>query len=110
MLINSVLMGIPLPSIILHEIKNDRKSSFQIIDGKQRLTTILRFIGTYPKGIEFMRTKIDGLIEASKEEVVKNADKNALVSTLLTGRDDTKFLTEKFYHDSKNGPVQRSMV
>ena len=44
MLINSILMGIPLPSIILHEIKKDGKSSYQIIDGKQRLTTILRFI------------------------------------------------------------------
>ena len=95
MLINSVLMGIPLPSIILHEIKQDGKSSYQIIDGKQRLTTILRFIGAYPKGIEFMKSKIDGLIEASKHDLVKNANKNALISTLLTGKDDTNFLPEK---------------
>ena len=95
MLINSVLMGIPLPSIILHEIKQDGKSSYQIIDGKQRLTTILRFIGAYPKGFEFMKSKIDGLIEASKDDFVKRANKTALVDTLLTGKDDTNFLPEK---------------
>ena len=39
-LIRSLLLGIPLPSIILH-IQNDRMS---VIDGKQRLTAIVQFM------------------------------------------------------------------
>lgn len=98
MLINSILMGIPLPSIILHEIKKDGKSSYQIIDGKQRLTTILRFIGAYPKGLNFMKTKIDGLIEASKENSIlrgSGLNKDAVISTLLSGKDSTGVWSEK---------------
>ena len=98
MLINSILMGIPLPSIILHEIKKDGKSSYQIIDGKQRLTTILRFIGAYPKGLDFMKTKIDGLIQASKEKSIlrgSTLNTDAVISTLLSGKDDTGVWSEK---------------
>ena len=98
MLINSILMGIPLPSIILHEIKKDGKSSYQIIDGKQRLTTILRFIGAYPKGLDFMKKKIDGLIEASKENSIlrePGLNRDAVISTLLSGKDDTGVWPEK---------------
>jgi hypothetical protein len=88
MLVNSIMMGIPLPSIILHEIEKDGKSLYQIIDGKQRLTTILRFIGAYSKGREFMLSKVDGLIEASKEDSqLRTAKKEAIIDTLLTGRD-----------------------
>ena len=98
MLINSILMGIPLPSIILHEIKKDGKSSYQIIDGKQRLTTILRFIGAYPKGLDFMKTKIDGLIQASKQSSIlrgSGLNRDAVISTLLSGKDDTGVWSEK---------------
>ena len=98
MLINSILMGIPLPSIILHEIKKDGKSSYQIIDGKQRLTTILRFIGAYPKGLDFMKTKINGLIQASKENSILRGptlNRDAVISTLLSGKDDTGVWSEK---------------
>lgn len=50
MLIESILRGIPLPSIILARVSNS--SSFQIVDGKQRLTAILRFMGKHPEGME----------------------------------------------------------
>ena len=98
MLINSILMGIPLPSIILHEIKKDGKVSYQIIDGKQRLTTILRFIGAYPKGLDFMKTKIDGLIWASQHNSIlrrPNLNKDAVITTLLSGKDSTGVWSEK---------------
>lgn len=98
MLINSILMGIPLPSIILHEIKKDGKVSYQIIDGKQRLTTILRFIGAYPKGLDFMKTKIDGLVWASKDNSIlrrPNLNKDAVITTLLSGKDSTGVWSEK---------------
>ena len=54
-LIDSVLRGIPLPSIILNQRKDSDKN--EIVDGKQRLTAILRFIGRHPDGVAFARRK-----------------------------------------------------
>jgi hypothetical protein len=48
MLIESILRGIPLPSVILTQVEGERRH--QIVDGKQRLTAILRFIGRHPEG------------------------------------------------------------
>lgn len=50
MLIESILRGIPLPSIILARVSTNQR--FQIVDGKQRLTAILRFMGAHPEGVE----------------------------------------------------------
>lgn len=50
MLIESILRGIPLPSIILAKGSNSQR--YQIVDGKQRVTAILRFMGVHPEGIE----------------------------------------------------------
>ncbi len=45
-LIESILLGIPIPSIILHHINAGQlgKERYAIIDGKQRLTSIHRFL------------------------------------------------------------------
>ena len=45
-LIESILRGIPLPSIIL--LRNPAPKPRDVVDGKQRLTAILRFVGTHP--------------------------------------------------------------
>lgn len=45
-LIESILRGIPLPSIIL--LKKKGREPHEVVDGKQRLTTILRFVGAHP--------------------------------------------------------------
>jgi hypothetical protein len=45
-LIESILLGIPLPSVILTKLDGQRVQ--QIVDGKQRLTAILRFVGRHP--------------------------------------------------------------
>lgn len=45
-LIESILRGIPLPSIIL--LKKKGNEPHEVVDGKQRLTTILRFVGAHP--------------------------------------------------------------
>lgn len=50
MLIESILRGIPLPSIIL--ARNSSSQRYQIVDGKQRVTAILRFIGAHPDGLK----------------------------------------------------------
>ena len=56
-LIESVLRGIPLPSIILASMSGQQK--FQIVDGKQRLTSILRFVGAHPAALAFAKQKGD---------------------------------------------------
>lgn len=51
MLIESILRGIPLPSVII--LKPEATSApYEVVDGKQRLTSILRFIGKHPRALE----------------------------------------------------------
>lgn len=54
-LLDSVLRGIPLPSIILN--KRKKSNIYEIVDGKQRLTAILRFIGQHPEGVRFAKER-----------------------------------------------------
>lgn len=82
-LINSILMGVPLPSIILYE---DQNGKYQIIDGKQRITSILRFIGALPEATAFVRKKISSLKLATTNPMVKIVDDGALVEIILTGK------------------------
>ncbi|MCV7449391.1 DUF262 domain-containing protein [Micrococcus luteus] len=49
-LIESILRGIPLPSIIL--LRANGSAPHEVVDGKQRLTAILRFVGAHPRAIE----------------------------------------------------------
>lgn len=55
LLIDSILRGIPIPSIILTQIEGN--DQLQIVDGKQRLTAILRFIGQHPSALSFAKEK-----------------------------------------------------
>lgn len=51
-LIESILRGIPLPSIILLKPRSTHRiNQYEVVDGKQRLTSILRFIGKHPKAV-----------------------------------------------------------
>ena len=55
-LIESILRGIPLPSIILLRPADKRsKKRFEVVDGKQRLTAILRFVGEHPEAIKLVK-------------------------------------------------------
>ena len=42
----SILRGVPLPSVIL--LRTGPSTPHEVVDGKQRLTTILRFVGKHP--------------------------------------------------------------
>ncbi|WP_426308671.1 DUF262 domain-containing protein [Cellulosimicrobium sp. E-16] len=48
-LIESILRGIPLPSVIL--LRTGAATPHEVVDGKQRLTAILRFVGKHPVAI-----------------------------------------------------------
>ena len=45
-LIESILRGVPLPSLIL--LRTGPSTPHEVVDGKQRLTAILRFVGKHP--------------------------------------------------------------
>lgn len=73
-LIESILRGIPLPSIILATVADDDR--LQIVDGKQRLTSILRFVGAHPSAVAFAKEKDD--LELFHRNFRKFAKKHAL--------------------------------
>ncbi|WP_151524217.1 GmrSD restriction endonuclease domain-containing protein [Serinicoccus kebangsaanensis] len=52
-LIESILRGIPLPSLIL--LRTEGATTHEVVDGKQRLTAILRFVGAHPRALERVR-------------------------------------------------------
>ncbi len=78
LLIDSILRGIPIPSIILTQIEGG--DQLQIVDGKQRLTAILRFIGQHPTATEFAKAN-----EVEKELLTN--PKRIISKLHLRGRD-----------------------
>lgn len=55
MLIESILRGIPLPSVIILKPQDQFEAPFEVVDGKQRLTAILRFIGRHPHALSLVK-------------------------------------------------------
>ncbi|QJW35492.1 DUF262 domain-containing protein [Cellulosimicrobium protaetiae] len=55
LLIESILRGIPLPSIIVLRPDSIASSPYEVVDGKQRLTSILRFVGKHPSALRTVR-------------------------------------------------------
>lgn len=113
-LIDSILRGIPLPSIILAKVAADQR--YQIVDGKQRLTAILRFMGKHPEGLAFAETaKNPELLDTDMGQFVR---KNSLTANDLRkhylpfktrkyDRDDPLVsLSGKYYSDIKDKKVR----
>lgn len=87
-LIESILLGIPLPSIILTKLEGQRVQ--QIVDGKQRLTAILRFVGRHPAAWPWVesgapdaeaRIAQRGLFEADHKKFMKKRHARARESS-----------------------------
>ncbi len=92
-LIESLMLGLPVPTIILAEMK-DKKNSFVVIDGKQRLLSIKQFCS---KKEEFTKlrlkkmevlSELDGktmqdLTEDSKYDRFLTAFENATIRTIV---------------------------
>ena len=57
LLIESILRGIPLPSVILLKPEDPTKP-LEVVDGKQRLTAILRFVGKHEVAVALV-DKVD---------------------------------------------------
>ncbi|WP_082618266.1 DUF262 domain-containing protein [Oerskovia sp. Root22] len=56
-LIESIVRGIPLPSVIILERETENGTEYEVVDGKQRLTSILRFIGAHPRALKVVEEK-----------------------------------------------------
>ncbi|RGJ03057.1 DUF262 domain-containing protein [Bacteroides sp. D20] len=104
-LIESIIMGYPVPEIVLAENPN-KKRSFIVIDGKQRLLTLAGFIDNEKykywdrpvlKGLkvlkELNRTKYIDLDDKSKREF----DNSSLRCTVITNFKDIQILYDIFY-------------
>ena len=57
-LIESIIMGLPLPSIFLVAIEDNGKKRYLVIDGLQRITTIHAYI--YNKKLPIQNNNVDG--------------------------------------------------
>lgn len=70
LLIDSILRGIPLPSVILTQVEGG--SGLQIVDGKQRLTAILRFIGRHPLARKYAQERdAEGELERDPKKFLR---------------------------------------
>ncbi|MEY4548745.1 MAG: hypothetical protein RL685_4940 [Pseudomonadota bacterium] len=122
MLIDSVLRGIPLPSIILNEPAGS--GALEIVDGKQRLTAILRFVGRHPEGVAWAkaRSNVEVPFELYKEDYRKWLSAQKKVAGVLTEEspflpftfllkkkgdksDPLHTLHGKYYHEVRDEPV-----
>jgi hypothetical protein len=75
-LIESILRGIPLPSVILLQRTNEHRVTYEVVDGKQRLTSVLRFIGMHPRALALVKEKSEAwgvpeLVELFKADYPK---------------------------------------
>ncbi|MFK0382949.1 DUF262 domain-containing protein [Agrobacterium sp. NPDC090273] len=104
--IESLLLGIPIPQILLAS-KAGQKNSFLVLDGKQRLTTIKEFIdGKFLDGRQFrlkdlrILKELDGKSWNDLEKDAEWGDRlrnEPLRTTVLRGWESESVLYEIFY-------------
>ncbi|WP_421250797.1 DUF262 domain-containing protein [Aeromonas sp. 600584] len=97
-LIESIIIGMPVPNIVLAENKNHR-GKFIVIDGKQRLATVNEFMADKLKlkGLD-IRTDLNGRSLGDLPEEDKVYLENAtLRSTLIRNWGDENFLYAIFF-------------
>jgi uncharacterized protein with ParB-like and HNH nuclease domain len=97
-LLESIIVGMPVPNIVLAENK-DHRGRFIVIDGKQRLVAISEFMSdSYRlKGLDIrqdLNDKFFSELPAEDREYLENA---TLRSTLIRNWKDQKFLYAIFF-------------
>lgn len=85
-LIESLIVGFPVPPIVL-AVNREEKGKFIVLDGKQRLLTILQFYGRSEKtknnafalkNLEFRRDLIGKKYDDFQNDIILSSDLNAL--------------------------------
>ncbi|NQX16435.1 DUF262 domain-containing protein [Rathayibacter sp. VKM Ac-2857] len=109
-LIESILRGIPLPSIIL--LRTGGTAPNDVVDGKQRLTSILRFVGLHPRALEKVGQLDRDFPDAGFASLFHNdypkfraAWKNAMIYPLTAKLEDDFYFPFKLRSDANGGLV-----
>ena len=109
-LIESIVRGIPLPSIIL--LKTGAKTPHDVVDGKQRLTAILRFVGEHPIAVAKVKEASDKYPEADFQGLFKQdypkfrkAWKQVMGEPLTAKLEDDFYFPFKLRADEKGGLI-----
>lgn len=97
-LLESVIVGMPVPNIVLAENK-DHRGRFIVIDGKQRLVAISEFIeGQYKlRGLDIRKDLNDKYFNDLPDEDREYLENATLRSTLIRNWNDQKFLYAIFF-------------
>lgn len=110
-LIESILRGIPLPSVILLEPDDRKEESYEVVDGKQRLTSILRFIGQHPAALQIIKDADahypdHGLKSLFHDDYPRFKKK----WKIATGESLTATLEKKYYFPFRLRPASEAMT
>ena len=97
-LLESIVVGMPVPNIVLAE-NQDHRGRFIVIDGKQRLVAISEFLnGDYKlKGLDIRQDLNDKLFSELPTEDREYLENSTLRSTLIRNWRDQKFLYAIFF-------------
>lgn len=97
-LIESIIVGMPVPNIVLAENK-DHRGRFIVIDGKQRLVAINDFLkGAYKlRGLDIRRDLNDKTYMTLPIEDKEYLDNSTLRSTVIKNWSDENFLYAIFF-------------
>jgi len=109
LLIESILRGIPLPSVIV--LRPEKDAPFEVVDGKQRLTSILRFMGAHPDALQKVaeksavhpHAKLKSLFQSDYRKF-RIAWKNA------TGKSLTTTLESQYYFPFKLSSTSKALT
>lgn len=109
-LIESVIRGIPLPSVIL--LRTGPDTPHEVVDGKQRLTALLRFVGKHPVALSRvdeaagMHPKADfRKLFAEDYPLFRRAWKQYMGEPLSAKLEDDYYFPFKLRNDAKGGLV-----
>ncbi len=87
LLIQSLIRGFPIPGIFLYRRDDNGSLHYDVIDGKQRLESILRFIGAM-RGAYAVKTEVpgvEGIQEVTAGSLRRNRRHMTLVRPLIQG-------------------------
>jgi hypothetical protein len=109
-LVESILRGIPLPSVIL--LRTGPSTPHDVVDGKQRLTAILRFVGKHPVAVERVKdadrrhpsANLKGLFNTDYPRF-RRAWKQVMGEPLTAKLEDEYYFPFKLRADGKGGLI-----
>lgn len=87
LLIQSLLGGFPIPAIFLYQRHDGHKLCYDVIDGKQRLETIFRFMGAM-RGMFSVKAEVpglDGMQQVSSATLRRNRQHMTVIRPKLDG-------------------------